>query len=780
MAETSSFWYFRTCGGETTCAGLHVRKVYRKSGVGRYTRGTTGAKRDRRGGQDSAGAHSQVRRHRGVIGLHISALFSAQADVQVRAQAPQSNNNEILVEKIQGIQLEVHLWGPKHTRTPVKETYHNKGLQLKVQEEINPLQVVDNSSLSSIRGNSPNMVGDSFEQRQVSEDEENEEYAECNSTDEEELLRTFAPRTSWHQPDPDDEKNDEEHPKYFRFLDFWIEQIGFNNVKEAWSTHFEGNALWKVQQKLKTVNKSLSQWSKNVLRDIFDIAKVLEKKIEEEDNKLQQDDNENTRMHLNKLKAEYILHIKKGRRKRLFLHRIKGEDNQWIEGEEDISEAAIEYYEKCFSQEAQRIDLQFIDLIPKMITEEDNNSLINMPSKEEVKQVNFDIDRGSTGGPDGFNGRFFQQTWDIIEEDIYNMVLEVMNGRELSKFITHTCLVLIPKVENPQSFFELRPISLSNVTQTIITKLLNNKFSRLLPKIIFPNQSEFIKGRAIRENVLLAQDIISSINQKNTGNNVLIKLDMNKAYDRISWMFLCGVLRKMGFAEQWIHTVWNLISNVWYSILINDKREGFFKSARGLKQGDSLSPSLFIITVEALSKVLNNLHENSDFSGFTMNKKGPQINHLAYTDDLIIFISGNTKSLRLIKHMLAEYEKASGQQGQLLSPGGKAILIKHVLSSISMHLLSICQPPKTMLKMLERFFANFFWGQADGSKKYHWASWRKLCYPTEEGGMGFRNLSDTTKAFTAKIWWLFRTNKSLWVSFLLTKYCSIIHLVPRK
>lgn len=242
----------------------------------------------------------------------------------------------------------------------------------------------------------------------------------------------------------------------------------------------------------------MSQWSKNVLRDIFDIAKVLEKKIEEEDNKLPQDDNENTRMHLNKLKAEYILHIKKvnsywkqkvhlkwnldgdtnsryfhklinGRRKRLFLHRIKGEDNQWIEGEEDISEAAIEYYQKMFSQEAQRIDLQFIDLIPKMITEEDNNSVINTPSKEEVKQAIFDIDPRSTGGPDGFNGRFFQQTRDIIEEDIYNMVLEVMNGRELSKFITHTCLVLIPKVENPQSFSELRPISLSNVTQKIIT-----------------------------------------------------------------------------------------------------------------------------------------------------------------------------------------------------------------------------------------------------------------------------------------------------------------------
>ncbi|XP_070025348.1 uncharacterized protein [Nicotiana sylvestris] len=172
----------------------------------------------------------------------------------------------------------------------------------------------------------------------------------------------------------------------------------------------------------------------------------------------------------------------------------------------------------------------------------------------------------------------------------------------------------------------------------------------------------FVKGRNIVENILLTQEIVTDIRLRTKdGTNVILKLDMIKAYDRLSWLFLTKVLRKMGFTERLIGIVFGLVSNNWYSILINGQAHGFFKSSRGVKQGDPVSPTLFILAAEALSRGLNALHTNLYFCGFGMPKWSPKINHLAYADDMIIFSSSNEISLMLIMQVLKAYEAASGQ-----------------------------------------------------------------------------------------------------------------------
>lgn len=99
------------------------------------------------------------------------------------------------------------------------------------------------------------------------------------------------------------------------------------------------------------------------------------------------------------------------------------------------------------------------------------------------------------------------------------------------------------------------------------------------------------------------------IKQTNEGDNVVIKLDMTNAYHRVSWSYTCLVLRRMGFCEIFIDLVWRIMSNNWYSVIINGSRHGCLKSVRGLKQGDPLSPSLFILRAEVLSQMLNMLHQ---------------------------------------------------------------------------------------------------------------------------------------------------------------------------
>lgn len=116
----------------------------------------------------------------------------------------------------------------------------------------------------------------------------------------------------------------------------------------------------------------------------------------------------------------------------------------------------------------------------------------------------------------------------------------------------------------------------------------------------------------------------------------------------------------MDFGEVFIDMVWRIMSNNWYAIIINGARHGFFHSTRGLKHGDPLSPTLFIIRPEVLSRLLKNLHQNNNFHRFYLEKRGPKINHLSFVDDIIIFISGRSKSLELIMNVLSIYERVSG------------------------------------------------------------------------------------------------------------------------
>lgn len=207
---------------------------------------------------------------------------------------------------------------------------------------------------------------------------------------------------------------------------------------------------------------------------------------------------------------------------------------QW---EEKLAKAAIKHFKNVFNMEQPTTNQSLMNYIPSLVNVEDNEYLIKIPDEEEIREAIFSMSSTSASWPDGYNGKFFQVRWTIIKHDIINFVCDFFKGKSLTKFYTHTCLALA-------SFSDLRPISLSNFTNKIISKIISRSLNPLLPRLISVNQSDFIFGRLITENVMLAQEIVHNISKTNSGGNVVLKLDMAKAYDRLSWNFMKDVLRK--------------------------------------------------------------------------------------------------------------------------------------------------------------------------------------------------------------------------------------------
>lgn len=151
-----------------------------------------------------------------------------------------------------------------------------------------------------------------------------------------------------------------------------------------------------------------------------------------------------------------------------------------------------------------------------------------------MKEVIFSMSPDSALGLDGVSGRFYQQCWDVISADLTNMVCEFFAGSQLSKSFTHTYLIAISKVTCLQSFTEMRPINLSNFSCKIIYKLLNTRLDAVIHKVVSPNQTGFLKDRSITENLMLTQELVRSIKKPNANGNIIMKLDMAKAFFRVN------------------------------------------------------------------------------------------------------------------------------------------------------------------------------------------------------------------------------------------------------
>jgi hypothetical protein len=196
----------------------------------------------------------------------------------------------------------------------------------------------------------------------------------------------------------------------------------------------------------------------------------------------------------------------------------------------------------------------------------------------------------------------------------------------------------------------------------VIAKILANRLKQVLPEVISQQQSAFLLGRLISDNILVAYEALHTMATRLSGKKgyMAIKLDMSKTYDRVEWQFLEGIMKKVGFAEAWISLIVNCVRSVTYSVLSNGRPTRLITPSRGLKQGDLLSP--YLLCAVGLSSLLWEAEREGSISGVLVSVKGYKLSHLFFADDSLLFCRANSMEWRRIHQLLHLYESASGQE----------------------------------------------------------------------------------------------------------------------
>lgn len=353
------------------------------------------------------------------------------------------------------------------------------------------------------------------------------------------------------------------------------------------------------------------------------------------------------------------------RRKKNEIKGILDVNGIWTDNPNLIEDTFCSYFKNLFSSSCPSKEAleKVLKVVKPKVDDSMNEKLLAPYSKDEIEKVVNQMFPTKAPGPDGFPALFFQKYWNIVGQNTISNCLNILiDGASLKEW-NKTNIVLIPKIDNPRSVGDYRPISLCNVSYKIITKAIANRLKFLLDRIISESQSAFIPGRLITDNIIVGHECIHALNNCKSGRKgwAAIKLDISKAYDRVEWSFLKEILLKIGFNQRWVNLILDCISSVNFLILINGEARGSFAPTRGLRQGDPLSPYLFLLITEGLSSLLQEANERGAISGMKVSQTSPRISHLLFADDSLIFYKADELNCSNLRNILKTYEEASGE-----------------------------------------------------------------------------------------------------------------------
>ncbi|RVW44185.1 Transposon TX1 uncharacterized 149 kDa protein [Vitis vinifera] len=606
-------------------------------------------------------------------------------------------------------------------------------------------------------------------------------------------------------------------PVPFRFENMWLKVEGFKDLLRSWwqGMSVSGRASYRLATKLKVIKQNLKVWNKEVFGnlesnkmaalqqvDYWDQVEGERGLTEEELSRRKEVKDDYAKwvrleeIHWRQLSRE--LWLREGDRNTGYFHRMANAHRRrqsmdkikingvWLSEEQDVKNGIVDAFQRLLTEDSEwKADIGGLDL--NQISQQEADTL-ELPFTEE-------------------------------EEEILEMFKEFHEQKAFLKSLNTTFLVLIPKKGGAEELGDFRPISLVGGLYKLLAKVLANRIKNVVGKVVSSDQNAFVMNRQILDASLIANEVIDSW-KKRGEKGLICKLDIEKAYDSVNWKFLMRVMQKMGFGVKWREWIWSCISTAKFLVLINGEPAGFFSSSRGLRQGDPLSPYLFIMGME-----------DSEGRGQAVN-----ISHLLFADDAIVFCEAKKDDMTFLSWILCWFEAASGLRinlakseiipvgeveeilemavelgckvgklpstylglplgapnkvgsvwdgveermrwklalwkRQYISKGGRIALIKSTLASMPLYQMSLFRMPRVVARRLEKLQRDFLWGGGSMERKAHLVNWERVCMGKEKGGLGLRKLIPLNKALLGKWVWRFANAKEeMWKRVLVAKY----------
>ncbi|CAB4270029.1 unnamed protein product [Prunus armeniaca] len=386
--------------------------------------------------------------------------------------------------------------------------------------------------------------------------------------------------------------------KLFKFEAYWAkEDESYDLVERSWNQlqqwskqKFQKDHL-EVQQLIPQLEILQENWEDNVI-EIQHLTARINALLENEESYWKQRSRIKWLME-GDANTAFFHQTTIQRRRMNHIHRIKNSDGLWVETPILVRHVVDNYFKDLFTSGGTRDWGDILNCVLPVVSDEANVELCSQITVQEVKDAVFQMGGTKAPGPDGFPGIFYHSYWETICNDVQGIAADFLRGTSSPMPLNLTHIALIPKIPNPESVSQFRPIGLCNFSYKILSKVMANRLQPHMAAIISSSQNAFIPGRQIQDNLIIAHEIFHYLKLKKSKKHfdLGVKLDMNKAYDRVEWDFLEAVMLKMGFAESWVNLIMSCVRSVELSVLINGQPGHKFKPSRGLRAIPPMQPS---------------------------------------------------------------------------------------------------------------------------------------------------------------------------------------------
>jgi hypothetical protein len=342
---------------------------------------------------------------------------------------------------------------------------------------------------------------------------------------------------------------------------------------------------------------------------------------------------------------------------------LRNDEGCWVEDETTLKALVNDYYKKLFAAPNEDISWHQTTHSFPQLSESDCDILSREIHETEVKKALFDMAPWKAPGPDGFPAGFYHNGWRHMANSLCEFAKEVWKKPIEVAEVNCTDICLIPKVNKPEFVTQFRPISLCNVTYKMITKIIVNRLKTIVAKVVSPFQTGFVSGRNITENIVIAQEMLHTmVKMRSKLGFFAIKVDLSKAYDRINWNFLYKVLVEVGIPEKMVNVIMHCVTSVKSNVLWNGTRSEYFSPQCGIRQGDPMSPYLFVLSMDKLTHIISDAIETGKWKAMRAGRHGPLISHLMFADDLLIFGQATTETMTAVREALDKFSDMSGHK----------------------------------------------------------------------------------------------------------------------